>query len=292
MSNIGFIGLGNMGFPMAQNLAKEKQHNIYVFDLNIETLQKNLWPENVVPTNDLSELAANSDTVITCLPNISIVQEVYYGNKGILSNLKEGTLAIDMSSSDPHLTIELGNTLTKTGVDLIDAPVSGGVKKAISGELAILVGGDKPNVEKAMPILTLMGGKIIHTGSLGSGQACKCLNNLCSATGLLVVAEALSLAEKFGVMPDTFIDVLNYSSGKNNSTENKFHQFILSEKFNSGFRMDLMNKDILTALNLANSLKVDFSLSKTSIDKWKRAENELELGCDHTEIAGWQRKLS
>ena len=292
MSNIGFIGLGNMGFPMAQNLAKEKQHNIYVFDLNIETLKKNLWPENVVPTNDLSELAANSDTVITCLPDISIVQEVYYGNKGILSNLKEGTLAIDMSSSDPHLTIELGNTLTKTGVDLIDAPVSGGVKKAISGELAILVGGDKPNVEKAMPILTLMGGKIIHTGSLGSGQACKCLNNLCSATGLLVVAEALSLAEKFGVMPDTFIDVLNYSSGKNNSTENKFHQFILSEKFNSGFRMDLMNKDILTALNLANSLKVDSSLSKTSIDKWKRAENELELGCDHTEIAGWQRKLS
>ena len=292
MSNIGFIGLGNMGFPMAQNLAKEKQHNIYVFDLNKEALKKNLWPENVVPTNDLSELAANSDTVITCLPNISIVQEVYYGNKGILSNLKEGTLAIDMSSSDPHLTIELGNTLTKTGVDLIDAPVSGGVKKAISGELAILVGGDKPNVEKAMPILTLMGGKIIHTGSLGSGQACKCLNNLCSATGLLVVAEALSLAEKFGVMPDTFIDVLNYSSGKNNSTENKFHQFILSEKFNSGFRMDLMNKDILTALNLANSLKVDFSLSRTSIDKWRRAENELELGCDHTEIAGWQRKLS
>ena len=292
MSNIGFIGLGNMGFPMAQNLAKEKQHNIYVFDLNIETLKKNLWPENVVPTNDLSELAANSDTVITCLPDISIVQEVYYGNKGILSNLKEGTLAIDMSSSDPHLTIELGNTLTKTGVDLIDAPVSGGVKKAISGELAILVGGDKPNVEKSMPILTLMGGIIIHTGFLGSGQACKCLNNLCSATGLLVVAEALSLAEKFGVMPDTFIDVLNYSSGKNNSTENKFHQFILSEKFNSGFRMDLMNKDILTALNLANSLKVDFSLSRTSIDKWRRAENELELGCDHTEIAGWQRKLS
>lgn len=292
MSNIGFIGLGNMGFPMAQNLAKEKQHNIYVFDLNKEALKKNLWPENVVPTNDLSELAANSDTVITCLPDISIVQEVYCGNKGILPNLKEGTLAIDMSSSDPHLTIELGNTLTKMGVDLIDAPVSGGVKKAISGELAILVGGDKPNVEKAMPTLTLMGGKIIHTGSLGSGQACKCLNNLCSATGLLVVAEALSLAEKFGVMPDTFIDVLNYSSGKNNSTENKFHQFILSEKFNSGFRMDLMNKDILTALNLANSLKVDFSLSKTSIDKWKRAENELELGCDHTEIAGWQRKLS
>ncbi len=292
MSNIGFIGLGNMGFPMAQNLAKEKQHNIYVFDLNIETLKENLWPENVVPTNDLSELATNSDTVITCLPDISIVQQVYYGNKGILSDLKEGTLAIDMTSSDPYLTIELGNTLTKMGVNLIDAPVSGGVKKAISGELAILVGGDKPNVEKAMPALSVIGGKIIHTGSLGSGQACKCLNNLCSATGLLVVAEALSLAEKFGVMPDTFINVLNYSSGKNNSTENKFHQFILSEQFNSGFRMDLMNKDILTALNLANSLKVDFSLSKTSVDKWKRAENELELGCDHTEIAKWQRKLS
>ncbi len=292
MSNIGFIGLGSMGFPMAQNIAKEKQHNIYVFDLDTATLKNDLWPENVVPTNDLSELALSSDTVITCLPNISIVQNVYCGNKGIISDLQEGTLAIDMSSSDPRLTIELGNAINKMGVNLIDAPVSGGVKKAISGELAILVGGDKAHVRKAMPILSLMGRKIIHTGSLGSGQACKCLNNLCSATGLLIVSEALSLAEKFGVMPSTFIDVLNHSSGKNNSTENKFPQFILSEKFNSGFRMDLMNKDILAAINLANALKVDFSLSETNADKWKRAENELGLDCDHTEIAAWQRKLT
>ena len=143
-----------------------------------------------------------------------------------------------------------------------------------------------------MPILSLIGGKIIHTGALGSGQACKCLNNLCSATGLLVVAETLSLAEKFGIMPNTFIDVLNNSSGKNNSSENKFLQFILSEKFNSGFRMDLMNKDILTALKLANTFDVDFSLSQASIEKWKKAESELELGCDHTKIAAWQKKLS
>ena len=292
MSNIGFIGLGSMGFPMVQNIAKEKQHNIYVFDLNTETLNKDLWSENVIPTTDLSELATSSDILITCLPNIYIVQDVYFGNKGIISDLQEGTLAIDMSSSDPDLTIELGNAVTKMGVNLIDAPVSGGVKKAISGELTILVGGDEAHVEQAIPILSLMGKKIIHTGSLGSGQTCKCLNNLCSATGLLIVSEALSLAEKFGVMPNTFIDVLNHSSGKNNSTENKFPQFILSEKFNSGFRMDLMNKDILAALKLANAFKLDFSLSKTSVDKWKRAENELESGCDHTEIAAWQRKLS
>ena len=291
MSRIGFIGLGNMGLPMAKNIATEKQHSIYVYDLNEKILTHELWPDNVVPTKDLLELARYSDIIITCLPNISIVQEIYLGKKSILTELKQGSVAIDMSSSDPNLTIELGAALSQKGITLIDAPISGGVKKAISGELAILVGGDKADVKKVKPILSLMGEKIIHTGSLGSGQACKCLNNLCSATGLLIVAEALSLAEKFGVTPDTFIDVLNHSSGKNNSTENKFFQFILSEKFNSGFRMDLMNKDILTALTLADALNSDISLSKTSVDKWKRAESELGLGCDHTEIGGWQREL-
>jgi 3-hydroxyisobutyrate dehydrogenase len=284
MSRIGFIGLGNMGLPMARNIAAEKQHSIYVYDVNEEMLSDILWPDNVVPTSDILQLARHSEIIITCLPNISIVQQVYLGNNSILPELKQGTLAIDMSSSDPNLTVELGAALHQNGVNLIDAPVS--------GELAILVGGDEADFKKVKPILSLMGDKIIHTGSLGSGQACKCLNNLCSATGLLIVAEALSLAEKFGVMPETFIDVLNHSSGKNNSTENKFPQFILSEKFNSGFRMDLMNKDILTALNLAKAFNVDFSLSKTSVNKWKRAETELELGCDHTEIAGWQRDLS
>ena len=292
MSRIGFIGLGNMGLPMAKNIATEKQHSIYVYDVNKEMLDDNLWPDNVVPTSDILQLARHSEIIITCLPNISIVQKVYLGKNSILPELKQDTLAIDMSSSDPNLTIELGAALYQNGVNLIDAPVSGGVKKALSGELAILVGGDEADFKKVTPILSLMGDKIIYTGSLGSGQACKCLNNLCSATGLLIVAEALSLAEKFGVMPNTFIDVLNNSSGKNNSSENKFTQFILSEKFNSGFRMDLMNKDILTALKLANTFDVDFSLSETSIDKWKRAESELELGCDHTEIAAWQKKLS
>ena len=292
MSKIGFIGLGNMGLPMVKNIAKEKKHIIYVFDLDKEMLKPELWPDNVMPTSDLSILAVHSDIIITCLPNIHIVQEIYLGNSLFLGKLKPDTLAIDMGSSDPNLTIELGEALHPKGINLIDAPVSGGVKKAISGELAILAGGTKKNVVKAMPILSLIGGKIIHTGALGSGQACKCLNNLCSATGLLVVAETLSLAEKFGIMPNTFIDVLNNSSGKNNSSENKFTQFILSEKFNSGFRMDLMNKDILTALKLANTFDVDFSLSQTSIDKWQRAESELELGCDHTEIAAWQKKLS
>jgi len=269
-----------------------KKHIIYVNDLDKEMLKPELWPDNVMPTSDLSILAAHSDIIITCLPNIHIVNEIYLGNSLFLDKLKPDALAIDMGSSDPNLTIELGGALNKKGINLIDAPVSGGVKKAISGDLAILAGGTEPNVARAMPILSLIGGKIIHTGALGSGQACKCLNNLCSATGLLVVAETLSLAEKFGIMPNTFIDVLNNSSGKNNSSENKFLQFILSEKFNSGFRMDLMNKDILTALKLANTFDVDFSLSQASIEKWKKAESELELGCDHTKIAAWQKKLS
>ena len=148
MSRIGFIGLGNMGLPMARNIAAEKQHSIYVYDVNEEMLSDILWPDNVVPTSDILQLARHSEIIITCLPNISIVQQVYLGNNSILPELKQGALAIDMSSSDPNLTVELGAALHQNGVNLIDAPVSGGVKKALSGELAILVGSDEADFKK------------------------------------------------------------------------------------------------------------------------------------------------
>ena len=159
-----------------------------------------------------------------------------------------------MSSSDPFVTRELGPQLKQTGVDFIDAPVSGGVKRAIDGSLAIMAGGDGAVIVRVKPLLSTMGKSIIETGVLGSGHAMKALNNYVSAAGLLAACEALKVGVDFGIEPDKIIAVLNASTGKNNSTENKMMQYVVSKLFNSGFSLGLMRKDILVATDLAKKL--------------------------------------
>ena len=162
---------------------------------------------------------------MTCLPNGKIVQDVMTGTGKLANVMNDGSLLVDMSSSDPIETGQLGDSLRKLGIGMIDAPVSGGVKGAHAGTLTIIVGGDVQDVERANSLLDVLGGKVFHVGRLGCGQAMKALNNLCSATGLLIVAEALKAGETFGLNPEMMINVLNVSTGRNNSTENKVKQF-------------------------------------------------------------------
>ena len=144
------------------------------------------------------------------------------------------------------------------------------------------------DVERANPLLDVLGGKVFHVGRLGCGQAMKALNNLCSATGLLIVAEALKAGETFGLNPEMMINVLNVSTGRNNSTENKVKQFILSGQYEkAGFAMDLMVKDISTAVSFAEELKVSMPLGSKAVDVWSNALASLGGKPDHTEIARW-----
>jgi 3-hydroxyisobutyrate dehydrogenase len=189
-----------------------------------------------------------------------------------------------MSSSNPAVTRELGPRLQAAGVDFVDAPVSGGVKRAIDGSLAIMAGGETAVIARVKPLLLTMGKSVIETGMLGSGHAMKALNNYVSAAGLLAACEALKVGSDFGIAPEKIVAVLNASTGKNNSTENKLMQFVVSGAFNSGFSLGLMKKDIGIATGLAESLGSDTLLGEVLLKSWADAEAMLGGAADHTEI--------
>ena len=196
-----------------------------------------------------------------------------------------------MRTSSPPGTIALGTELAKRGIHMIDAPVSGGVPRAISGELTIMVGGNPADIDRCEPILKAMGQTIFRTGKLGTAQAMKALNNLCSAAGLLIAAEAVRTGRCFGLDPELMVDILNASTGQNNSTLRKFKPFVLPKKYESGFGLDLMVKDLSAALDLAASEGLETPFSKCCVELWKEAQKSLGPGQDHTAIDLWLERV-
>jgi 3-hydroxyisobutyrate dehydrogenase len=230
--------------------------------------------------------AASLDVLITMLPNSAIVEGVLLGggNDGWASRLAKGAVVIDMSSSEPERSRKLGSMLEERGLAYLDAPVSGGVKKAKEGTLAILVGGRSEVLTQCMPVLEAMGKSILHIGGAGSGHAAKALNNYVSAAGLAATVEALLVAQRFGIEPDVMTDVLNASSGRSNTSENKVKQFMLSGTFASGFALQLMNKDLKIAHALAQSVGYPMTLGDTVTAVWGEAAQRSTPATDHTEM--------
>jgi 3-hydroxyisobutyrate dehydrogenase len=206
------------------------------------------------------------------------VREVALG-----AGLQKGQMLLDMSTSAPMGTRQLGEDLAKVGVSMVDAPVSGGVAKARNATLAIIAGGLPQDLERARPVLEKLGATIIPAGPLGSGHAMKALNNYLSAVGLAAAAEALLVARAFGLDPAVMTDVLNASTGRNNATENKLKQHVLSGTFASGFAMDLMAKDLAIAMDLARAVKVPTPLGEVCAAVWSDASKQMP-GVDHTAI--------
>ncbi len=283
---LGFVGLGKMGGALAARLA-EAGFPLNVFDISEAATAAFLADHTAAAADDLPSLAAAADIVITCLPNGEVVREAVLGEAGLHQGLWFNALLIDMSSSDPRGTAQLGEELKALDCRMLDAPVSGGVPKARQGSLTIMCGGAAEDLEEARPVLAVMGGNILHLGRLGSGQAMKALNNLCSAGGFLIALEVLAAGRQFGLEPETVVDTLNLSTGRNNSTENKIKQYILSGRFDAGFAMDLMVKDIGTALSLARDLGTPTLLSAATVSAWAEALEALGEGADHTELARW-----
>ena len=189
-----------------------------------------------------------------------------------------------MSSSAPVGTRELAEALATKGISIIDAPVSGGVRRATDGSLAIMVGGDAAIIAAVRPILEAMGKSIFETGPIGSGHAMKALNNYVSAAGLTAACEALQVGEKFGLDPVLMTDILNVSTGRNNSTEMKLKPFVIPKNYASGFSLALMAKDLRTADDLARYLGVPAPLSRACADLWNEALEALGPQADHTAI--------
>ena len=286
-TRIGFIGIGNMGNPMAANLVKAGWR-LAVYDVDAGKARDFAAAHGTTASANLTELARASDVVVTMLPDGHIVRRVVLGaaadDDALVRGLAKGATVIDMSSSAPVGTRELGKELERYGISLLDAPVSGGVRGAVAATLAIMIGGDEALATKHDDLFGAMG-KRFYVGALGSGHAAKVLNNYVSAAGLLAAAEAVHVGERFGIDAHVLIKVINASTGRNNSTENKFEQFILNGKFNAGFTLGLMAKDITLAMEVAQAMNVDAELGHATLALWKKAERALGGSADHTAIA-------
>ena len=290
-TSIGFIGIGAMGAPMCARLAKAG-FKLAMFDADAQRAAAIASEIGATTAATPKALAEASEMVITMLPTSKIVAGVLGGEAGVLAGLEPGTIVIEMSSGVPTETKALAELVAARGGVLIDAPVSGGVSRAKAGDLAIIAGGDDAAIAKAEPVLKAMGSSILKTGPVGSAHAMKALNNLVSAGGFLIGIEAMLIGQRFGLDPNVIVDVLNASTGMNNSTSKKFKQFVISRAFNSGFSMDLMLKDVSIALDLAKETGTPVPFAAQCREMCAAARAMLGEGQDHTALAQLSERLA
>jgi 3-hydroxyisobutyrate dehydrogenase len=286
---VGFIGIGNMGWPMAANLARAG-FQVVVYDTDPNRSAR-FAAEHGAKAAGLDELGAQVDTVVTMLPTGQVVRQVLLEG-GLAKSLKPGALVIDMSSSDPVGTRELGQELARRDIHLVDAPVSGAVPRATDATLAIMIGGnDRGAIERAKPVLSAMGNRLFETGPLGSGHAMKALNNYVAAAGFAAAAEALIVGERFGLDPAVMIDIMNVSTGRNFSTESTIKSQVLTQAFASGFALALLSKDVKIAADLTTGIGLNTPLVKVVSEMWLQARDDIGGEKDHTAaITAWKRR--
>ena len=284
---VGFIGLGKMGQPMVRRLAAVGR-TVVVHDISPAAVAELAKVDGVEAADSVADVASRSEILVLMLPNSDLVERVLV-EQGAFTALAAGLLVVGMGSSEPARTKSLALVAKTHSIDLIDAPVSGGVRGAEKGTLTVMVGGAAAVVERARPILASVGSRVTHTGDVGSAHALKAINNLMSATHLLVSSEALLGGAAFGLDTQVMLDVINASSGRSGSTDNKWPNFVLTGTYDSGFGLSLMLKDMRIALGLIKDAGVPAALSEASVELWAQAERELPPDADHTEIARWLR---
>jgi len=279
---IGFIGLGSMGKPMAQCLL-QAGYSLAVYDTNAQAVATLAQNERVSAAATPADVAKRASIIITMLPTSAIVEQVLRGSDGVFSAVQPGSIIVEMSSGVPAATRALAQEAQGHGAALVDAPVSGGVSRANTGDLSIMFGGTDASLSIVEPVLRAMGSSVVRTGEVGSAHAMKALNNLVSAGGFLIGIEAILMGKRFGLDTEVMVDVLNASTGMNNSTQKKFKQFVLSGKYNAGFGLELMVKDLGIALGLDENHTAEFS--QLCLKTWRAAAESLGKGADHTELA-------
>lgn len=283
---IGFVGIGNMGWPMASNIIGGG-HEVVVYDADRDRAVSFCTEhKGAKHTVTLEELGQTADVVITMLPDGKAVRSVMLeeDNGGLVQSLSKGSLLIDMSSSDPIGTRALGDELKKYGIQFVDAPVSGGVPGAREATLAIMIGSDdKGMIERATPLLKLLGKRLFETGPLGSGHAMKSLNNYVASAGFAAASEALIIGERFGLDPIVMVDILNASTGRNFSTEYSIGPHVIEQAFATGFTLALLAKDVKIAADLAKGLGLNMPFSRLTSEQYLAASENLGAGRDFTE---------
>ena len=285
---IGFIGIGNMGWPMAARLVAAG-FTVHVADSRPSRVEGFVEQVGGVAADNLRALADASELIVTMLPTSAAVSAVL---DDILPCLRHSAIVLDMTSGDPTATRRLAIRVAEAGGAMVDAPVSGGVERARTGQLAIMAGGDDAAVLRARPALEAMGSSLLSTGGVGTAHAMKALNNLASAGSFLIGIEALLIGQRFGLDPGLMVDVLNASTGMSNSSQKKFRQFVLSRRFDSGFGLDLMVKDLGIALGVARDTGTAAPFAALCRELSAAAQALLGPSADHTEFAKLSERLA
>ncbi|MBK5482002.1 NAD(P)-dependent oxidoreductase [Peribacillus sp. TH16] len=278
---IAFIGLGNMGLPMATNLVKAG-YTVYGVDTNSDAEKKFSQDGGKigVPTE---LLAKQVDIVMTSLPTPQIVEKVYLGDGGIVENADSALTIIDFSTISPQLNEKIYAITKEKGIDYLGAPVSGSVSGAVNGTLTIMVGGDKKVYEQALPLLRVLGDNPFHLGeSVGVGTVIKLLNNLMIGFYTQAVAEAVALGEQMGVKADTIYDVLSVSFGQSRIYERNYKGHIAQNNFNPGFSTNLLLKDLKLAKQMADENQTPLPIGDKLIDLYSEA---VEKGYGEQDMA-------
>ncbi|WP_017755441.1 NAD(P)-dependent oxidoreductase [Calidifontibacillus oryziterrae] len=257
---VGFIGLGNMGLPMAKNLVRA---NYKVFGKNRSKGKEELFAQAGGQTGmSISEMAQQLDVILTCLPLPADVENVYFGSDGLIENGHEGLILVDHSTVAPGLNEKIFKSASKKGIQFLDAPISGGNFGAEDGSLTIMVGGDKEVFHKVLPLFEVMGKNIYHIGTIGSGSVVKLINNLMVAFHTQAVSEAVTLGKKMGVDTDLLFNILNNSYAQSRIYDRHYNNFISKDQYEAGFAIKLLHKDMKLAEEMASDAGVNLTIGR------------------------------
>ncbi|HAA93561.1 MAG TPA: hypothetical protein DCE33_14020 [Rhodospirillaceae bacterium] len=287
IKKVGFVGIGNMGNPMARHLVAAG-FDITVMDTRQEVVDAFVTAHGCHSESDPVALGGAVDAVITMLPTSKIVRSVILGESGtsgVADGMSEGSLVIDMSTSSPEDTVALGEALQARGIRTLDAPVAGGVVFAEDGSLLIMVGGDDTDKDRARPLLEAMGDEINDCGILGGAHTMKALNNYVNAAALIAGIEAMTVAMKFGLDADTALAALkNACTGRNNPIEKKIEGHILNGKYATGMPVGLIAKDVSIAVDSAEALGAYAPMAKETLRLWEEARDRFGFDPDQSEV--------
>ena len=286
---IGFIGLGIMGKPMARNLMKAG-HTVIVYDIVKENTEV-MVEEGASERNSAREVAEECKVIITVLPNSPHVQAAVMGKNGVLEGASAGSILIDMSSIAPQVSKEISEACEKQGIEMLDAPVSGGEPKAIDGTLSIMVGGKEVVFKQVYDILMAMGGSAVYCGEIGAGNTTKLANQIIVALNIAAVSEAFMLSTKAGVDPDKVFNAIK--GGLAGSTVmNAKIPMIMERNFKPGFKIDLHIKDLNNALDTGHEIGVPLPLTANVMEMLQKLHADGHGQEDHSAIAKYYEKIA
>jgi len=284
---VGFVGVGNMGNPMAGHLVK-KGFDVTVYDIRPEAMKAFVSQHGGKDAATLVDAAHGADAVITMLPDDKVVRKVVLGEGSencVAAGLSKGAIVIDMSTCNPAATRSLAEALRPRGIEVVDAPVMGGVIFAKDATLDIMVGGETALVERVKPLLQALGRNVVHCGGTGTAHAMKALANYVNACALINAIEAMTIGKRFGLDAKLMAEALiPMCAGRNHPIEKKVVPHVLTRKYGTGMAMGFIAKDVRIAMETAKSVGAFAPLAERVSELWTAASEKNGAGRDQTEI--------